>query len=200
MATNSSDDPGGEAQPPATKPIVTWIAVGFLAAAVIAALSSAVHTYRSLHPRRVEVVSARPPAYELPQPTGSEDAGLKVEACLGDCIAPEFDWLAECAAAWPDKLRTEFLAYQSSEGQRFCADHGEELACVFLNGKNRFILGEGDSRREVHFCGPPGDEYQMQDLVEVLRMQMEEAYGEAPADFAQRTAGSVPSSVSQAQQ
>lgn len=164
-----------------------WLAVGLLAVAVAAALSSAIHTYRSEQRRRTSIAAGGAPPSK-PRAVGSEDAQLKIEACLGPCIEFLFDGFETCAEAWPDKVRAEFIAYQSPQGQRFCAEHGEDLACIFFNGKNRFTLGEGDSARELHLYGPPGDGYTVRDLGEVLRMQMEEVYGELPADFDEKVA------------
>ncbi len=165
-----------------------WLAAALLAIAVVAALSSAVHTYRAEQRRRAQVAGPSASVMIQDRTVGQEDAKLKIEACLGPCIASLFVPLAECAQAWPDKLRAEFYAYDSPEGQKFCADHGEGLACIFFNGKNQFTLGEGDSSREVRLSGPPGEAYTARDLAEVLRGQMEELYGELPPDFDERAA------------
>ncbi len=179
-----SPDPSGDAARP-RNPLAVWVAVSLLVIAVAAALSSAVHTYRSEQRRRAQAEAvALSGAAAQQRAVGSQDARLKIEACLGPCIAPLFDAFAACAEAWPDRIRAEFIPYDSPEGQKFCNEHGEDLACIFFNGRNRFTLGEGDSRRKVHFYGPPeGEAYAVRDLPEVLRMQMEEVYGEVPPDF-----------------
>jgi hypothetical protein len=177
-----------EKPPRPTSVKALWLAVALLVIAVVAALSSAVHTYRAEQRRRAQAATA--PAFVVikDREVGQEDAKLKVEACLGPCIASLFLPFAECAEAWPDKLRAEFYAYDSPEGQKFCADHGEDLACICFNGEDRFTLGEGDSSREVHFYGPPGGGYTVRDLAEVLRMQMEEVHGDLPPDFDEKAA------------
>lgn len=186
-ATDSTPTAPENAPRPASAKAL-WLAAALLVIAVVAALSSVMHTYRAEQRRKAQAVE--PPAFVVieDRQVGQEDAKLKVEACLGPCIASLFIPFAECAEAWPDKLRAEFYAYDSPEGQKFCADHGEDLACILFNGENRFTLGEGDSGRQVHFSGPPGDGYTARDLAEVLRMQMEEVYGELPADFDEKAA------------
>lgn len=171
--------------PRRTKPATLWLAAALVTIAVVAALSSAVHTYRAEQRRRAQRTPAEPAPQKrtMPDVVGSEHAGLKIEACLGPCIEASFDPLAKCAEAWPDKVRAEFIPYMAAEGTEFVSEHGEEVACICFNGETRFTLGDGDTSREVHLSGPPGGQYKMSDLVEVLRMQMGELYGELPPDF-----------------
>jgi hypothetical protein len=167
--------------------LAVWLAVGLLVIAVAAALYSAIHMYRSEQRHHASLAAGVAPPPE-PRAAGSPDAELKIEACLGPCVESPFDAFEACAKAWPDKIRAEFIPYLSPQGQQFCAEHGEDLACIFFNGQNRFTLGEGDSSREVRFSGPPGVGYTTGDLAEVLRMQMEEVYGELPPDFDEKVA------------
>jgi len=197
MGTGEQDTPDApeetspetaDSTPRPTKPATICLVVALVIIAVAAALSSAVHTYRSEQRRRAQsaVEAGSPQKRTMPDVVGSEEARLKIEACLGPCIEALFDPLAKCAEAWPDKVRAEFIPYGAAEGLQFVSGHGEEQACIFFNGKNRFTLGEGAASREVHLSGPPGSGYTMGDLAEVLRMQMEELYGELPPDFGER--------------
>ena len=199
MGTSEQDTPDAPQEtspdtadntPRRTKPATIWLVVALVLIAVVAALSSAVHTYRREQRRRTQHTAAEPTPEKrtMPDVVGSEDAGLKIEACLGPCIEASFDPLAKCAEAWPDKVRAEFIPYMAPEGTEFVSEHGEELACICFNGENRFTLGEGDTSREVHLTGPPGGEYTMGDQAEVLRMQMQKLYGELPPDFEERVA------------
>lgn len=191
MASGNKPEPVSPAEPasarPGRSPVAAWLAVGLLAIALAAALSSAMHAHRKEQRRRASMAAGGAPPSK-PRAVGSADAQLKIEACLGPCVESPFDAFEACAKAWPDKIRAEFIPYLSPQGQQFCAEHGEDLACIFFNGRNRFTLGEGDSSREVRFSGPPGAGYAMGDLAEVLRLQMEEVYGELPPDFDEKVA------------
>ena len=151
------------------------------------AASLAVYSYRlsfrATKPELTETEADVSEAQPAPEPAGSPEAKLHIEACLGHCISPIMNWLAECAKAWPDKVRGEFYAYESVEGQKFLEGHGESLGSIFFNGKNEFVIEKDGKKRKVCFRGPPGEEYRIEDLVTVLRMQLEKLYGDVPDDF-----------------
>lgn len=126
-----------------------------------------------------QLLQARP----IPEPVGSEGAKLKIEVCVGHCLRPLMDCFVECAKAWPDKIRAEFYAYESTEGQELLQSRGQELGSIFFNEENELVIGEGDEQRKVRFHGPPGIEYSIDDLVDALREKLVELYGELPEDF-----------------
>jgi hypothetical protein len=183
----ASDEPPAE---PARRSRAKLVAaVCLLVAGVAAAVYSGVRTMREQQRRQAALTPvAMPKPMAPPAPIGSEDAKLKIEVCLGHCVSAMFQPFAECAEAWPDRIRAEFYAYESEEGRKLVQAHGETLACVFFNGENRFTLEDGGERREVHFHGPPGNEYQIRDLGQVLRLKMKEAYGSLPPDFEEKVA------------
>ncbi|MGC9319581.1 MAG: hypothetical protein ACP5KN_16240 [Armatimonadota bacterium] len=119
----------------------------------------------------------------LPEDFGAEDAALKIEVCVGPCIAFVANGIADAVDEWPDRARVEFHEYMSEEGQKFVSDHGESLACIFFNGENRFTIRDDDGEREVHISGPPGGSYTMQDLATILEQSWRDVYGECPEGF-----------------
>ena len=119
----------------------------------------------------------------VPDPVGSLEARIKIEACLGHCIGGEMQRIAAVAAAWPDQIRAEFYSYESTEGQQFVSDHDESLACIFVNGENSFTITKDGEETGIAFSGPPGGSYQVDDLAPVLKAKFQEVYGAVPADF-----------------
>jgi hypothetical protein len=170
-----------EAEQPRAKRTALVIGVAAVAAGAIAL---AVYNARPYYPR------ARLPADEpmieygvLPHDFGSADAQLKIEVCVGPRITFVAGAIAEAVEAWPDKVRAEFYEYHSEAGQAFVKEHGEELACIVFNGKNRFTVEQDGQERQLHLAGPPSGEYTMGDVAVVLRQQWLEVYGEVPEGF-----------------
>jgi len=118
-----------------------------------------------------------------PEPVGATDAKIKVVACMGHCIAPAMVAMAKVASAWPGKIRAEFHALESPEGQQIVQEHGASRACVFINDKNEFTLKRDGKEETVRLEGPPGADYQLTDIVDALRATFQEVYGEVPDDF-----------------
>ena len=104
---------------------------------------------------------------EIPDPVGSESAKPRITVVLGHCFAPVMRHFVPCGEAWPDLVRG-FFAFESQEGQRIVAEQGETLACIIINGENRFTIPDGEGEREVHFYGPPGRNCKLADVVAVL--------------------------------
>jgi len=125
----------------------------------------------------------------LPDPTGNPDAPIHLQVCMGHCIAPVMTGIHDAVAGWPDIVRAQFYAFESSEGQDLLAAHNETIACIFIDGKNEFeIPGPDGTKRTVVFRGPPGDGYTLKDFVEVLRRHIQSKTGKLPEDFDARAA------------
>ncbi len=121
-----------------------------------------------------------PPA---PEPVGSPDAKVKIVASMGHCIAPAMEAIAKMVSAWPDKVRAEFYALESPDGQQIVQAHNISRACVMINDKIEFTLTKDGKERKVRLEGPPGVDYQLDDIVEALRATLLEVYGKVPEDF-----------------
>jgi len=166
----------------------TIVAVCVLVVALAASVYSFMLVQRE-EQRKRELAQAAPTEGEgaIPEPVGAEDAKIKVCVVLGHCFRPMMKSFVTMGEAWPDKVRCEFHAYESAEGQKIVTGHGERLACILIDDENRFTIEQDGQEREVHFHGPPGDGYRMAEIIEVLRVKMVDLYGEAPADFAEVT-------------
>jgi hypothetical protein len=164
---------------------MTVLAACIAILALGAALYSVSRVYRQEQRRRAGLLSdgTMGGGYKIPDPVGAEDARIQMTVILGHCVAPAMDEMVKLAEAWPDKIRVTCYAYESPEGAKIVADHGETLACVFINGENRVALKTDGKKREVHFHGPPGESYSVKDVVEVVRMKMPELHGKLPPDF-----------------
>ena len=123
-----------------------------------------------------------------PQAVGSKDAKVKLVASMGHCIVPAMDAMAKIASAWPEKIRAEFYALESPDGQQIVQEHGASRACVFINDKIEFTLKRGDKEETVRLEGPPGAAYQLVDIIDALRQTFEKVYGEVPENFDEVTA------------
>jgi len=161
------------------------LAVCLVILAVCAAIYSVSRVYRQEQRRRAGLLSdgTMGPGYTIPDPVGAKDARIQITVILGHCVAPAMDELVKLGEAWPDKVRVECYAYESPEGAKIVADHRETLACIFINGENRFTLKTGGKTKALHFRGPPGGSYTVEDVVEVVRVKMVELYGKLPPDF-----------------
>ena len=162
-----------------------------IALTVLAAGAITVAIYNTkayYYPRPTPPSEATMVYYRLPQDRGSPEAELKIEACVGDCITFVAQAISDTVEAWPDKVRAEFYSYHSEAGQKFVSEHGEELACIVLNGKNRFTIEQGGQKKEVHLAGPPFGEYTMEDLAAVVRQQWLEVHGQLPEGLEQKLA------------
>ena len=151
---------------------------------ILVAAGVAVHNARDYFrpvPKQGDAEVESGPA--MPDDFGSEDAELKIEACVGHCITFVAVGIAKAVEAWPDKVRAEFYAYESEAGQKFVEEHGEELACIFLNGENRFTIERDGKQKDVHLAGPPSGEWDMADLAAVIKQQWLKVYGELPEGF-----------------
>jgi HAMP domain-containing protein len=153
--------------------------------AVCGALYSGSRVYRQEQRRRAgsHRDATMSTGHKIPDPVGAEDARIRITVVLGHCVASAMDEFVKLAEAWPDKVRVKCYAYESPEGAKIVSDHDETLACIFINGENRFTLKTDGKKRELHFHGPPGESYSVRDVVEVVRMKMLELYGELPPDF-----------------
>ena len=184
----TEDRPEDEAlKKPGTGRTVVVACVAVLA--VCAAIYSASRVSREEQRRRAALGAAAGSGYAIPDPVGAEDAPIQFTVILGHCVAPAMDNFVRIAEAWPDKIHADFYAYESVEGSKIIADHGETLACIFVNGENRFTVETDGETRELHFHGPPGGPYNMRDVVDVLRMKMLDHFGELPPDFDDVTGG-----------
>jgi hypothetical protein len=180
----TDDQPEGDSRTQrSTAKTVLAVCVAILA--VCAALYSGSRVYRQEQRRRAasRSASAMEAGHRIPDPVGAEDARILMTVILGHCVASAMDEFVKLAEAWPDKIRVKCYAYESAEGAKIIADHGETLACIFINGENRFTLKTGGEKRELHFHGPPGESYRVRDVVDVVRTKMLELYGELPPDF-----------------
>ncbi len=162
------------------------IALTVLAAGAITVAIYNAKTY--YYPRSRPASEATMADHDLPKDCGSPDAKLKIEVCVGACITFVAQAIADTAEPWPDKVRAEFYSYQTEAGQKFVAEHGEGLACIVLNGKNRFTIEQGGQKKEVHLAGPPFGEYTMEDLAAVIRQQWLEVHGQLPEGLEQKLA------------
>jgi hypothetical protein len=163
----------------------TVLATCVAALAVCAAIYSGSRVYHQEQRKRAasQAGPTTGAAHTIPDPVGSKDAPICITVVLGHCVAPAMDDFVTLAEAWPDKIRVECYAYESSEGAKIVADHGETLACIFINGENRFALESGGKRKELHFHGPPGGPYGIRDVVDVVRVKMLDLDGQLPPDF-----------------
>lgn len=107
----------------------------------------------------------------LPEDFGDPNAPLKIEVCVGPCITYVADAIATTFRDRPDKVRAEFHDYESEDGAKFVQTHGLSVACIFINGKNRFTIHLEGKKKEVHLVGPPPEGYTMRELAAVLRQQ-----------------------------
>ncbi len=121
---------------------------------------------------------------KIPPPVGNSDAPIKIEAAFGHCIAGIMIPIHDAIAAYPDQFQGRFYALESLEGRDLVEEHGTSVAAIFINGESKFTLKNADgSTRQVVFQGPPGQNYTLADLVEVLRQKLAETPGGVPADF-----------------
>lgn len=152
---------------------------------------------RSVYTSYLKPGSDMPPDAEMrgqgppPESVGSPDAPIHIEACMGPALTPIMEALAQVARDHPDAIRADFLPYLSPEGQAFCRDHGQELACIFVNGSNEFVIDTGDGEKRIRFHGPPGETYAVEDIGNVLASVYDEACGPAPEHFAETVTGLI---------
>lgn len=179
-------DPG---EPPAEAPdtsrapsrarrIVLLIAVIVIAAGAVGVAVYEAKLYFSPSPRLAEQGGDYP---ALPADFGSEDAALKIEVCVGPCITFVPIRIIDAVDEWPELVRVDTYDYFSEEGEQFVQDHGEGLACIFVNGENDFTVTVDGEQRSVHMVGPPGESaYTMRDVAAVIEQAWREVHGELP--------------------
>jgi len=123
-------------------------------------------------------------AARIPAPVGDPDAPIRIEVVFGHCIAPAMLPIRDAISAYPARIQGKFYALESAEGQKLIEEHGMGIAAVFIDNENKFTIKDADDApRNVVFQGPPGQDYTLADLVEVLRMKLVKTEGGVPTDF-----------------
>ncbi|MEA3402139.1 MAG: hypothetical protein U9R79_12960 [Armatimonadota bacterium] len=180
--TEQAPNSGTEAphEPSPTRRAGLLVGLALLVAAAVGVVVYEAKVYFFTPPEEVTGLAG---GAALPDDFGSEDAKLKIEVCVGPCIAFVAAGIADAVDEWPERVRVEFYDYMSQEGQEFVADHGEPLACIFFNGENRFTIEDNGGERTVHLSGPPDGEYTMQDLAAILEQSWRDVYGDCPPGF-----------------
>jgi len=113
-----------------------------------------------------------------PPSVGLSDAKLKIELCLnpGDTTLPAL--LQRLVAAFPEKIRVEFISYWSETGVRRRGQLGLTEPFLLLNGEYRISSpdGAGTSDEDLIFLGPPGRSYDLDDVLTVVQHRLVELY------------------------